>query len=684
VRGAQPSTSYARDVIAGNVFGLVTLAHLDVLTGTETVALEVRDRRMPERLLSREVLTRFIDYQIEPRSGTIFLTRRLGTFDQTLNLVQLVVTYEYENQGLEHLVFNGRASRRMGSLRLGGTFFTEEGVDDRFTVVGVDLDQQLPRGGRLRVDLPYSRGTPNVGASVGTRPVDAGRDSNGIAVQGDIEQPFAVWNGVARGSFLHADADFRNPFSATITPGATLASGSAELTPRTPSKIRIGGTYERYATATVDAWRGAISGEWAETIGKGVTLKGGYDARTLDRGGVRLDSGLFTGQALYKYSDRFEARAGREQNVRNDADPTYPTQTTLGARLKLGQDAALFYTHRISDEAIVPVGDFDETGFSAVNSKNELNVGIESRVAPTTQLTSQYRIEHGISGPDAFAVIGVRTQVKAGKAVGLTFGGERGQLVDGDGNSFTNGSFAIDWLASNRVKTTARYDGRHRDGYTSLLSAGAAARLASGFTVLGRVRWSASNEPAVNDAVSVLGAFAVRPATHDRLGWLLSYQYLDREHLAPVVTPGRDLAGWRHLLSTDGYAQPFQWLGLHAKLTWQRADAGGVFRTDTYLAQGRAQFLLSRYVDLAIEERYLRQPQSDSHRTGAAGEIGFWPLTEIRIGVGYSFHDTRDPYGRDLQGRDKGVYLTLSTKLSSLFDLFGSRPPDVSSGTAGR
>jgi hypothetical protein len=31
--------------------------------------------------------------------------------------------------------------------------------------------------------------------------------------------------------------------------------------------------------------------------------------------------------------------------------------------------------------------------------------------------------------------------------------------------------------------------------------------------------------------------------------------------------------------------------------------------------------------------------------------------------------------GRDLQGRDKGFYLTISTKLSPLFDLMGSTPP---------
>ncbi len=69
--------------------------------------------------------------------------------------------------------------------------------------------------------------------------------ADGFAVQAEVEQPFAFWNGVARGAYLQADNDFRNPFSATITPGATYAAGSAELSPFTSSRLRFGGTYER-------------------------------------------------------------------------------------------------------------------------------------------------------------------------------------------------------------------------------------------------------------------------------------------------------------------------------------------------------------------------------------------------------------------------------------------------------
>ena len=675
LRGAQPETAYAREVFGGGSLGLIVLGHLDVLAGTETVAVEVRDRRMPERLVSRDVLARGVDYQLEPGTGTLFLQRHVSTLDPQLNLVQIVVTYEYENQGMDHLVFNGRTYGTFKGLGVGATFFTEEGVDnDRFSVAGVDVSQKLWRGGHLRVDVPYSHGTPNVATSVNTSPVSAGSDTNGFAVQAEIEQPFAFWHGIARASFLDAEDDFRNPFSATITPGAQLAAASTELSPWESSRFRLGASYERYDTSNVDADRTTYSGEFAQTIAGVVTLKAGYDGRSLDQSGATLDSGLVTGQVIVKAGDRFEARAGREENVKDDTDPTYPDQTTLGARFKVHDDTSLFYTQRLGDAAIVPVGDFASTGFSQLPTKGELNIGVESRVQDTTALTSSYRVEQGINGPDAFALIGVTTQLKLGRDFGASVGFERGQVVSGQGNDYISGSLGVDWLPSDRLRASTRYEMRERGGFTGLLTSGVAARLGWGFTGLSRVQWASSDVAGTGDAVSALAALALRPASNDRVGWLLSYQFVNRDASLPTVAPGRSTTTWRHLASTDGYVQPLKWLQLHGKFAWQRTDVISGISTDTYLSQGRLQIALSRFVDAAIEDRYIYQPESDSSRQGLAAEIGFWPLADIRAAVGYNVYDTRDPLGRDLQGRDQGVYVTLSTKLSHLFNLFGSRP----------
>jgi hypothetical protein len=95
VTGARPDTAFARDVFPASRLGLINLSYPDVLPGSETVALEVRDRRNPERLISREPLLRSLDYNFDPLTGQLFFLRPISAFDYNLNLVQLVVTYEH-------------------------------------------------------------------------------------------------------------------------------------------------------------------------------------------------------------------------------------------------------------------------------------------------------------------------------------------------------------------------------------------------------------------------------------------------------------------------------------------------------------------------------------------------------------------------------------------------------------
>ena len=72
VTGARPDTSFARDVFPAGGLSIIQLAHGDILQGSETIAIEVRDRRNPEIILSREVLVRSIDYNLDAAGGELF------------------------------------------------------------------------------------------------------------------------------------------------------------------------------------------------------------------------------------------------------------------------------------------------------------------------------------------------------------------------------------------------------------------------------------------------------------------------------------------------------------------------------------------------------------------------------------------------------------------------------------
>ncbi|MEJ7655261.1 MAG: hypothetical protein WKH64_18975 [Chloroflexia bacterium] len=91
----------------------------------------------------------------------------------------------------------------------------------------------------------------------------------------------------------------------------------------------------------------------------------------------------------------------------------------------------------------------------------------------------------------------------------------------------------------------------------------------------------------------------------------------------------------------------------------------------TYLAQLRLQRRLRRAFDVAGEVRMMAQPATRTTRTSVGAELGYWVLADMRIGIGYNFTSATEP-GLRVSTQPRGYYFTISTKLSKLFDLFGT------------
>ncbi|MBA3767655.1 MAG: hypothetical protein H0W99_11835 [Acidobacteria bacterium] len=160
VTGARPDTAFARDVFPAGSLGLLRLSHGEILPGSETVILEVRDRRNPEIILSSEQLIRGIDYNLNSTTGEVFFLRYISTFDYALNLVQLVVTYEHRSDDLSTAVYTGRAVKNFESLglRMGVSAVVQKSDLGSFVLGGLDGTKTLPRNGELRFAYARSQG----------------------------------------------------------------------------------------------------------------------------------------------------------------------------------------------------------------------------------------------------------------------------------------------------------------------------------------------------------------------------------------------------------------------------------------------------------------------------------------------------------------------------------------------
>jgi hypothetical protein len=681
--GARPNSAFARDVFPGNSLGLITLSHSAVLVGSEVVTLETRDRRSPAIVLSRETLVPTVDYTMDASSGSIFFLRTISALDASLNLTQIVVDYEYQSVGLNSSVYTARAEKRFDSLgaKLGVSFLNDrQGGDQSYILAGMEAEKKLPNKGLLTLEVPISRGDMTVSGTVD--PSGGGAQHNGTAIRADLLQPLPEINSIVRANFSKTDANFLNPFGATIVPGQLLTGVSLEVKPESKSQFNIGFLDERNHTVNVDNHRESISAGWKQKVLARVDLRLGFDHRNLtDTMANRLiDSDMLTLGADWRITGKLQTSLQREQNLRA-ADPTYPTQTVLSAKYQISPQTRLFYTERLSSAPIVPIADLSGAGFAALNTTTDLAVGIETKVRRNTNFGARYEIDNGINGADAFAVLGFVNRLPLGENTSLDFGLEHGLLVNGKGHDFNSETTAISWRPKKNLKISSRYELRDQLGFASLATAGAAGRIASGVTVLGQLQFVTGTTNGVRSNLHrAIMALAIRPLKSDRAGFLFSYNEQSGSGFQPQNT--LNTLATVDVLSADAWWQPLRRLELYSRFaTSNRTDilsGEPDVSTLTYLSQQRAQLRLGKYFDVAAEGRWLWQPVTATNRNTVATEIGGWLVRDIRLALGYSFEAIPE-YAPDFLGTPihRGLYFNITGKFSRLFDLFGTAPEPV-------
>jgi uncharacterized repeat protein (TIGR01451 family) len=678
VTGARPDTSYARDIFPAGGLSIIHLTYGELLQGSETVAIEVRDRRNPEILLSRELLARSIDYNLDPTTGELFLLRVIPTFDSGLNLKQIVVTYEHQASGMASSVYTARGRKTLTSLglKLGfSTIVQRQENQPSFMVGGLDLEKSLPRRGLLRFAWATTRGEFSSGVN-GSVLDDTNFTHDGNAVSVDLQQPLGVKEAVVRARFASASAGFLNPFGATVTPGSRRGEVTFDFKPRNGAVLRFGLTREDNHTANVDNKRLTFSAAGEQIIKERLRLQFGFDHRdfTDDLTQKTTNSNLLTVGAQVQVTDKLDVAVKREQNL-GEADPSYPNQTTLSANYKVNLWTKVFLTQRLASAAILPIGDFTQTGFASTAARRETALGVESRFGKYTSVVGRYQLENGISGADSFAVFGLQNRLPVTKELALELGFERGFHLSGDGKSFNSATLGFGWTPNDSFKASGRYEFRDRGGDGRIFALGAAGKLTEGITVLSRMRWSRNSFAGQGgSSVDGLAALAIRPLKTDRAGLLFSFNHRSLEQSILAGAPStRDRL---NTAAADGYYQATKRLELYGRFALRLAANGEqdlpFVSTLTYLSQARAQYRLTTRFDWAAEARLMWQPSSQTQRSIYGTELGFWVMPDLRLGLGYNFNGTNAPAGASPIPTRRGFYFAISSKLSNLFDLFGT------------
>ncbi len=186
-----------------------------------------------------------------------------------------------------------------------------------------------------------------------------------------------------------------------------------------------------------------------------------------------------------------------------------------------------------------------------------------------------------------------------------------------------------------------------------------------------------------SSSLEATAALALRPLKSDRAGLLFSFTH---RSLAQKNTDRfDDTSDSLYSISADAYYQLTRNVELYGRFAL-RLNADGqanmpYVSTLTYLTQGRVQYHLTRRLDWAGEARIIIQPSSGTERSIYGTELGFWALPDLRLGVGYNFTLANEPGGVNFIPVRRGFYFTITSKLSNLFDLFGTSRAGLSSTT---
>jgi len=164
----------------------------------------------------------------------------------------------------------------------------------------------------------------------------------------------------------------------------------------------------------------------------------------------------------------------------------------------------------------------------------------------------------------------------------------------------------------------------------------------------------------------------------------LLFSYTRRDITQRTTSSNGETRDRSDTLSSDWYYQATRNWELYGRIALKFGDTAsqGLARvsTLTYMTQGRAQYRLGKYVDVAGEGRWLAQPASSTARASFASELGFWVMPDLRVGGGYNWVGAFEPGAGTLSPARRGFYFTISSKLSNLFDLFGTPRNNAQAG----
>ncbi len=718
---AQDDQVTRSDVLRGTGGSVYFLSRQDLIAGSETLSVELRDASTG-RVLGRETLAPGEDYDINYFQGVVTLRRPLtgsvGT-DSILRtrpsgdtVVNLVARYDHTPLAgdLDDYAFGGRAEAWVtDNLRLGLTGTSEQTArDDDQTATAGDLLYRLGDGSYARLDHAVTDG-PGFEQAVS---LDGGlgfsdraqADGAGRATSAEVVLDFADI-GLGEGAFdLYAER--RSEGFVTLDHAVTEATGDEEifggsLRARATERLSVALDFDSYANEAGQREREAgIEARYA--LAPGVEIGAGLahvERRDDGESGARTDLGArieFTPSDALSYYGFAQATLSRSGDVaEND---------------RIGAGVEMSFRNGWAVQAEVSDGDLG-TAADLRLSRDDGEAGstyIGLELDPGTIRTADRAFGVGTEERNGRLVAGKSRRVTGD----LRVFGENSHDILGERRATTS-TYGVDYALTDDLNASAAMEvGRIEDTDAAAIDRTAVTlglRYAGeALTAAGRIeyRQDSSTDPekagevavftgdlryeiddsqrlvASLDAVQSSGGitalsegdyvdatvgYALRPVDGNRFNMLLQHRYVrddfgqrsgEEDDFGPVQRS--------RIVSVDANYDVSEALTLGGKVGFRMAEtapeAGGDFEpNDARLLVVNGRYAVTRKWDTLLELRDLDLVQAGVRETGVLAAVYRSFGDNAKLGVGYNAGRFSDDLA-DLTFDDRGVFVNLVAK----------------------
>ncbi len=331
VFAAETRQSFAKDEIRGDgTSGRYYLTKKDVVVNSEEVVIESRDRLRNEIIINSETLSRYIDYDIDYETGSLYFKHPVPNRDDDFNPVFIVARYETYSSSGKNLNYGGRAAVRLfdQKVEVGASYIHEEEGDADGDLYGLDAIVALTP--RTTVHLEAATTDKSLYED----------DERGDAYVAEVVHD----TGRLRTSAYFREVDAEFGLGQLNNNESNMRKYGAEAHYAITPKVTVGGLVYHEDNLSSGAERDVAT---VDSIynNKTYSLRAGlrHARDELSDGTRQTSSQLLTGANWTAPGGKLGLRADYEQSLGgNDENTDFPTLLRLGADYKLSSRISLF------------------------------------------------------------------------------------------------------------------------------------------------------------------------------------------------------------------------------------------------------------------------------------------------------------------------------------------------------